>query len=98
MNEDIEFEAEDFDDFELLETQESITRTAILSKRDMVALLCMRSSEGGGAIWRIDPREEQPSVQIYDNPEAAEEWFTKSLRTSRKNGWNVVYDGLPLRG
>ncbi|HNV70386.1 MAG TPA: hypothetical protein PKO06_11855 [Candidatus Ozemobacteraceae bacterium] len=28
----------------------------------------------------------------------AVEWFTKSLRTSRKNGWNVVYDGLPLQG
>ncbi len=73
-------------------------RTAVLSKNNMVALLCVKTATEGGAICRVDPREINPSVQIYDDPEKAMEWFTKSLRTSKKNGWQVVYDGLPLQG
>jgi hypothetical protein len=101
--EDLEFddfdqELEDFDEFEELELSEVTTRTAILSKNNMFALLCVKTAEQGGAICRVDPREERPAVQIYDDPEKAIEWFTKSLRTSKKNGWQVVYDGLPLQG
>ena len=73
-------------------------RTAILQKNDMLALLCIKTANKGGAICRVDPREPNPSVQLYDDPDKAIEWFTKSLRTSRKNGWAVVYDGLPLNG
>lgn len=73
-------------------------RTAVLKKKDMVALLCLKTANRGGAICRVDPREEQPSVQLYDDPEKALEWYNKSLRSSRKNGWQIVYDGLPLRG
>ena len=101
--EDLEFddfdqEIEDFSDFEELEFNEVTLRTAILSKNNMFALLCVKTAEQGGAICRVDPREERPAVQIYDDPEKAIEWFTKSLRTSQKNGWQVVYDGLPLQG
>ncbi|CAN5427766.1 hypothetical protein BH18ACI1_BH18ACI1_01260 [soil metagenome] len=64
----------------------------------MVALLCVKTAIEGGAICRVDPREVNPSVQIYDDPAKAIEWFTKSLRTSKQNGWQVVYDGLPLQG
>ena len=49
-------------------------------------------------IQNIKAREANPSVQLYDDPAKAIEWFTKSLRTSKKNGWQVVYDGLPLQG
>lgn len=73
-------------------------RTAVLKKKDMVALLCLKTANRGGAICRVDPREEQPSVQLYDDPAKALEWYNKSLRTSKKNGWQIVYDGLPLRG
>lgn len=73
-------------------------RTAVLKKKDMVALLCLKTANRGGAICRVDPREEQPSVQLYDDAEKALEWYNKSLRSSKKNGWQVVYDGLPLRG
>jgi hypothetical protein len=37
-------------------------------------------------------------VQLYDDATKALEWFQKSLRTSRNNGWRIVYDGLPLQG
>lgn len=73
-------------------------RTAVLKKNNLFALLCIKSATKGAAICRVDPREDRPAVQIYDDPEKAFEWFTKSLRTSRKNGWQVIYDGLPLRG
>lgn len=74
------------------------TRTAILSKNDMIALLCLKTADQGGAICRVDPREANPAVQLYDDPEKALDWYTKSIDTSRKNGWRIVYDGLPLQG
>jgi hypothetical protein len=87
-------EFDDFDDeYEVIET-----RTAVMQKNDMIALLCLKTAPAGAAICRVDPREERPAVQIYDDASAALEWFTKSLRTSRRNGWNVIYDGLPLQG
>ena len=102
-SEDLEFddfdqELEDFSDFQELEADEVKMRTAVLSKNNMIALLCVKTADQGGAICRVDPREDRPAVQIYDDPAKAMEWFTKSLRTSRQNGWQVVYDGLPLQG
>jgi hypothetical protein len=73
-------------------------RTAVMQKNDMIALLCIKTATVGAAICRVDPREDRPAVQIYDDASAAVEWFTKSLRTSKRNGWNVIYDGLPLQG
>jgi hypothetical protein len=109
--EDLEFEEfeqdlEDFGEFgeipnsfeELEEAKEVTVRTAVLSKNNMIALLCVKTAEQGGAICRVDPREDRPAVQIYDDPEKAIEWYRKSLSTSKKNGWQVVYDGLPLQG
>jgi len=98
-----DFEFEEFDEFEEFEDFDEtagdfLMRTAVLQKNNMVALLCIKGANEGAAICRVDPREEHPAVQIYDDPAKAIEWFTKSLRTSKKNGWNVVYDGLPLQG
>ena len=99
-NEDLGFEdfEGDFDEFDEFEADDVFVRTAVLSKNNMIALLCVKTATEGGAICRVDPREAQPAVQLYDDPEKAIEWFNKSLRTSRKNGWQVVYDGLPLQG
>ena len=97
-SENFEQDLEDFDEFDEMDLDEINVRTAILSKNNMVALLCIKTATAGGAICRVDPREANPSVQIYDDPAKALEWFTKSLRTSRKNGWQIVYDGLPLQG
>ncbi len=87
----------EFDDFDV-ELDNVNVRTAVMQKDNMIALLCIKTATVGAAICRVDPREDRPAVQIYDDAGAAVEWFTKSLRTSRKNGWNVVYDGLPLQG
>ena len=107
MNNDFDFDNEDlgfedfdgeFEEFDEFEDEEVFVRTAVLSKNNMIALLCVKTATEGGAICRVDPREAQPAVQLYDDPEKAIEWFNKSLRTSRQNGWHVVYDGLPLQG
>jgi hypothetical protein len=92
-----DFEEGSFDEFEdYFEILEM--RTAILSKNEMIALLCIKTAAQGGAICRVDPRERRPTVQVYDDPKKAEEWYNRSLRTSRANGWQIVYDGLPLEG
>lgn len=100
---DFDFE-EEFDD-ELMDLEDEIDsddglllRTAILQKNNMTALLCIKSAQAGAAICRVDPRESVPAVQLYEDRDAAMQWFSRSLRTSRKNGWNIVYDGLPLQG
>lgn len=96
---DFEFDEQDeFDSFEETISDSVHLRTAVLRKNNMVALLCIKTATAGAAICRVDPRESRPAVQLYDDPEAALEWFTKSLRTSKLNGWQVVYDGLPLQG
>lgn len=87
----------DFDEFDD-DLEDVLVRTAVLQKNNMVALLCIKSAPDSAAICRVDPREEHPAVQLYDDPTKALEWFTKSLRTSRRNGWSIVYDGLPLQG
>lgn len=109
MNDDFDFDGEfdldgDFDEEiagleDSIDEDESVTlRTAVLQKNNMVALLCIKSANAGAAICRVDPREALPAVQLYDDPDAATKWFNRSLRSSKKNGWNVVYDGLPLQG
>src|SRR6186713_614194 len=90
-------ELADFEDFSD-DDPDVLVRTAVLQKNSMIALLCIKSATAGAAICRVDPRENNPAVQLYDDPTAALEWFTKSLRTSRKNGWTIVYDGLPRQG
>ena len=97
LDDDFDEDLAEFDEFddELGDIQ---MRTAVMQKNDMIALLCIKTASAGAAICRVDPREDRPAVQIYDDATAAVEWFTKSLRTSKRNGWNVIYDGLPLQG
>lgn len=91
-------EGEGFDDFDDDDDSDVTTRTAVLKKNGMVALLSVKTASDGSTVCRVDPREDRPSIQFYDDSAAAITWFTRSLRTSKKNGWQVVYDGLPLQG
>jgi hypothetical protein len=97
LDEDLSDDLAEFDDFD---TQFEVIamRTAVMQKNEMIALLCLKTAPAGAAICRVDPREDRPAVQIYDDAAAALEWYTKSLRTSRRNGWSLIYDGLPLHG
>lgn len=73
-------------------------RTAVMQKNDLLAILSLRISAEGGRIVRVDPRQRVPSAQTYEDADAATHWFNRSLATSRRNGWNVVYDGEPSFG
>ena len=95
LAEDEGFEDDDDDDDD---DGSTVVRTAVLKKNDMLALLSLKSSPDGGQIVRLDPRETLPSMQRYETEEEALKWFTRSLATSRRNGWAVVYDGTPLVG
>ena len=97
LDEDFADQLAEFDDFDS-QFDVIAMRTAVMQKNEMIALLCLKTAPAGAAICRVDPREERPSIQIYVVASAAVEWFTKSLRTSRRNGWNLIYDGLPLQG
>jgi hypothetical protein len=97
LDEEFDEELAEFDEFDD-ELGNVAMRTAVMQKDNMIALLCIKTASAGAAICRVDPREDRPAVQIYDDALAAVEWFSKSLRTSKRNGWNVIYDGLPLHG
>jgi hypothetical protein len=93
-------EVEGFDDDEEDDEQDEVTlvRTAVLLKNDMLALLSLKACETRGEIIRFDPRKTMPTLQRYTSEAEAVKWFARSLATSRKNGWAVVYDGEPLIG
>ncbi len=95
---------EEDDDYELDEDDEddddgsTVVRTAVLHKNDMLALLSLKAAPDGGQLVRYDPRQSLPSLRRYETEEEARKWYARSLATSRKNGWAVVYDGAPLIG
>jgi len=96
LDEDGEFGDEEDDEED--DDGSTVVRTAVLQKQDMLALLSVKASPDGGQIVRFDPRQRLPSMQRYESEQEALKWYTRSLATSRKNGWAVVYDGTPLIG
>ena len=91
-----DFEGDDQDEMD--EDEDAEVRTVLLAKNEMLALLGLKKSAEAGIIVRVDPRQPLPSAQRYDDVESAVEWFNRSLATSRKNGWEVIFDGEPLYG
>jgi hypothetical protein len=96
-DEDYEFE-EDDEDEDGEDDGATVVRTAVLQKNDMLALLSLKAAPDGGQLVRYDPRQSLPSLRRYETEEEARKWYARSLATSRKNGWAVVYDGAPLIG
>jgi hypothetical protein len=84
------------DDDELDEDVE--VRTVILVKNEMLALLGLKQTAEEAIIVRIDPRQPVPAAQTYDDTAAALKWFNRSLATSKRNGWEIIFDGEPLVG
>jgi hypothetical protein len=100
-----EFLEEEEDGYELEDDDDdddddgsTVVRTAVLQKNDMLALLSLKAAPDGGQLVRYDPRQSLPSLRRYESEEEAHRWYARSLATSRKNGWSVVYDGAPLIG
>ncbi len=92
-----EFDEDDNDEDEFDEPLE--VQTAVMTKNEMVALLSLKlGNSGGGIIVRVDPRQPLPAAQTYQDADAAAAWFNRSLATSKRNGWHIVYLGEPLVG
>ena len=97
LDEDDGYEDDDDDDDDD-DDGSAVVRTAVLQKNDMLALLSLKAAPDGGQLVRYDPRQSLPSLRRYETEEEARKWYARSLATSRKNGWAVVYDGAPLIG
>ncbi len=97
LDEDGEHEGDEEDEEDEDDGSE-VVRTAVLQKNDMLALLSLKAAPDGGQLVRYDPRQSLPSLRRYETEEEARRWYARSLATSRKNGWAVVYDGTPLVG
>ena len=97
LEEEEEYELDDDDD-DGEDDGATVVRTAVLQKNDMLALLSLKAAPDGGQLVRYDPRQSLPSLRRYETEEEARRWYARSLATSRKNGWAVVYDGAPLVG
>jgi hypothetical protein len=97
-DEELEFDDSDGDEFDDEDDGDVEVRTVLLLKNDMLALLGLKQSAEAGIIVRIDPRQPAPSAQSYDDAAAALKWFNRSLATSMRNGWEVIFDGEPLFG
>jgi len=99
-DEELEFDDDsDFDMDDSFDDEEDVeVRTVLLIKNDMLALLGLKQSAETSVIVRIDPRQSLPSAQKYDDAAAALKWFNRSLATSKRNGWEVIFDGHPLFG
>lgn len=106
VDDEIETDAEQFygaedgfdDDDEDDDDEAAIVRTAVLTKSDMLAILSLKTNDAGGQIVRFDPREPLPTMQRYESESDARKWYGRSIATSRRNGWTIVYDGEPLIG
>ena len=90
------FEGEDDDEDD--EDEPSEVRTVVMSKNGMLALLSLKTTATRAMIVRVDPRQPVPTAQTYETGESAARWFRRSIATSRRNGWQVAYDGEPLFG
>lgn len=95
-----DFESNEYHDDEddVDEDEDAEVRTVLLAKNEMLALLGLKTFADNAIIVRVDPRQSLPSAQRYDDTDAATKWFNRSLATSRKNGWEVIFDGEPLYG
>ncbi|MFL6337176.1 MAG: hypothetical protein ACJ754_28080 [Pyrinomonadaceae bacterium] len=98
LEEEDDYDLSDEEDEEDEDDGSTVVRTALLQKNDMLALLSLKAAPDGGQLVRYDPRQSLPSMRRYDSEEEARRWYARSLATSRKNGWAVVYDGEPLVG
>jgi hypothetical protein len=97
-DEESEFDDHEADEFDDEDDMDVEVRTVLLLKNDMLALLGLKQSAEAGIIVRIDPRQSTPSAQSYDDAAAALKWFNRSLATSKRNGWEIIFDGQPLFG
>ena len=73
-------------------------RTVLMTKDGIIGAIGLALSGEQAQVARLDLREGQPVSSEFDSPEQAVKGFSNMLRTSKRNGWSVLYDGHPLFG
>ncbi len=73
-------------------------RTVVMIKDGMIGVIGLATSADRSQVARLDLREGQPVSSEFESPESASVGFRNMIKTSRRNGWNVLYDGQPLYG
>lgn len=81
-----------------LELPETTKRTAILEKDTLLGIVGIVISSEFAQVGRFDPRTGEPLTSRWDDQNKARRGFRNMLRSSRANGWDIVYDGPPLVG
>ena len=73
-------------------------RTVLMIKGEVLGVIGLATSPEHSQVARLDLREGRPVSSEFDDPQRASIGFANMIRTSRRNGWEVVYDGQPLHG
>lgn len=81
-----------------LELSEPFIRTAIMSKRELLGVIGLAVSDEFSQVGRFDPRTGEPRTSRWEDSREARRGFRNMLRSSRTNGWEIIYDGPPLIG
>lgn len=76
------------------------TMTALFTKGGIIAALTLEIGQFGSVrVCRFDPRETPPvSRGPWDFLEPSELAFERSKTASMAGGWELVYEGSPLKG
>jgi hypothetical protein len=81
-----------------MEKTEVQTDLALFYKEGKYALLALNTNNEMGALLRFDPRDEQPTIVVFDNPFTALEKFDRSIDKSVQSGWKCFHKGKPNWG
>jgi len=80
------------------ELSELTIRTAIMEKDSLLGVVGLALAARFAQVGRFDPRSGEPLTSRWEDHNKARRGFRNMLRSSRANGWEVVYDGPPLMG
>ena len=80
------------------ELSELTIRTAIMEKDSLLGVVGLALAARFAQVGRFDPRSGEPLTSRWEDHNKARRGFRNMLRSSRANGWEVVYDGPPLLG
>lgn len=81
-----------------IEFTELTIRTAIMLKDDLLGIIGLAVSPEFAQVGRFDPRTGEPHTSRWEDHRRARKGFRNMLRSSRENGWEMIYDGPPLIG
>ena len=77
---------------------ESLKRTALLVKGEMLAVIALTCSAQTNSVGCLDPRRRSAIVQSFSDPALARATFRQAIKASERRGWRVFYLGAPLHG